>query len=69
MNYHAMSKADLEAELGRLQSDLDDLTETIHFNLAYSSAHIGGGQVRKDEATLRELEEEVGRIKEYLSKR
>ena len=63
-----MSKADLELTLKRLQNNLEDLEETINFNLANSSSHIGGRQVRKDEESLRELEEEICRVKGNLSK-
>lgn len=68
MDYNSMSKADLELTLKRLQNNLEDLEETINFNFANSSVHIGGGQVRRDEESLRELEEEICRVKGYLSK-
>jgi hypothetical protein len=67
-DYNSMSKAELESVLKRLKSNLEDLEETIRFNFAYSSAHISGGQVRKDEESLRKLEEEVGIVEELLSK-
>jgi hypothetical protein len=68
MDYNSMSRAELESALKRLQSNFDDLEETINFNLAYSSSHIGGEQVRKDEELLRELKEEILRVKELLAK-
>jgi uncharacterized protein YktB (UPF0637 family) len=67
MDYNSMSKAELEAMLKRLQNNLEDLEETINFNFTYSSAHIGGNQVRKDEESLRKLKEEIERVKKILS--
>jgi hypothetical protein len=61
-----MSKAELEVALKRLQSNFDDLEETINFNFTYSSAHIGGNQVRKDEESLQKLKEEIVRVKQIL---
>jgi hypothetical protein len=68
MDYNSMSKDELESALKRMQSNLEDLEETIKFNFAYSAAHIGGKQVRKDEEILRELKEEIARVKEILLK-
>ena len=67
MEYSSMTRAELELNLKRLKSRFADLEETITFNLAYSSAHIGGGQVRKDEACLNELKTEICRIQEILT--
>jgi hypothetical protein len=67
MDYNSISKAELENILERLQNNFEDLEETIKFNLNYSSAHIGGNQVRKDEESLRKLKEEIERVKEILS--
>jgi hypothetical protein len=67
MDYNSMSRSELEAALKRLQSNFDDLGETINFNFAYSSSHIGGEQVRRDEELLRELKEEILKVKELLA--
>ncbi len=67
MDSDAMSKAELELNLRRLKDNLEDLEETIHFNFAHSAAHIGGGQVRKDEESLSLLKDEICRIEELLS--
>jgi hypothetical protein len=68
MDYNSMSRAELESALKRLQSNFDDLEETINFNFAYSSAHIGGEQVRRDEELLRVLKEELIKVRELLAK-
>jgi hypothetical protein len=67
MDYSGMSKHELESTLKRLQADLEDLEETITFNFSHSAAHIGGGQVRKDEEALGELKEKIAGIKAALS--
>ena len=61
-----MKKKDLESALRRLEADLEDLEETMSFNLSYTSAHIGGAQVRKDEEALGELRQEIARIQTLL---
>lgn len=61
-----MKKKDLESALRRLEADLEDLEETMSFNLSYTSAHIGGAQVRKDEEALGELRQEIARIRTLL---
>ena len=61
-----MKKKDLESALRRLEADLEDLEETMSFNLSYTSAHIGGAQVRKDEEALDELRHEIARIQTLL---
>jgi len=61
-----MKKKDLESTLRRLEADLEDLEETMSFNLSYTSAHIGGAQFRKDEETLEELRQEIDRIRTLL---
>ena len=63
-----MNRAELEASLQRLQSDLEDLEETISFHLTYSSAHIGGGQVRKDEESLNEIRDKIAYVRQLLGK-
>lgn len=68
MDCNSVSRAELELTLKRLKSNFEDLEETINFNFTYSVAHIGGGQVRKDEESLRKLKEEICRIEELLSK-
>ncbi len=69
MDYDSMTGAELESELNRLKSTLDDLEEVINFNLTYSSAHIGGAEVRRDEERLQELKKKIRRIEELLSQK
>ena len=68
MDYSSLSKTELELILKRLQSSFEDLEETINFNFTHSAAHIDGSQVRRDEESLRELKEEICKVKESLSK-
>ncbi len=67
MDFNSMSKVELELTLKRLESNLEDLEETINFNFTYSAAHIGGSQVRKDEESLIELKEKIKEVKKLLS--
>ncbi len=67
MDYDSIRKAELEAYMKKLKHDFEDLEETITFNLTNSSAHIGGGQVRKDMACLEELKAEIRRVENILS--
>jgi hypothetical protein len=69
MDYNLMSKAELETIVKRLKDNFEDLEETINFNFNYSSAHIGGNQVRKDEERLIKLKGEIERVKEIISRR
>jgi hypothetical protein len=64
-----MNQRELEAELQRLQHDLEDLEETIGFNLLNTSAHISGRQVRKDEESLSALREKIAGITLLLQAR
>ena len=66
MDYSAMSRSELESNLKRLKSDYADLEETIAFNFANTTAHIGGGQVGKDVDMLNELKQEISRIELML---
>ena len=68
MDYGSISKSELETILKRLKSRYYDLEETISFNFTYSTAHIGGRQVRKDVDMLNELKAEIGRIEVILSR-
>jgi hypothetical protein len=61
-----MKKKDLESTLRRLEADLEDLEETMRFNLSHTTAHIGGGQVRRDEEMLDQLRREISRIRALL---
>jgi hypothetical protein len=66
-DYNAMNTAELKSELKRLTANLEDLEETLQFNFTYSSAHIGGEQVRKDEESLKDLKEEISLIEQLLT--
>ena len=63
-----MNREELASSLQRLQSDLEDLEETISFHLTYSSAHVGGGQVRKDEESLKEIRDKIAYVRQLLGK-
>ncbi len=66
MDYDSMSRAELEEHLKKLKHDFEDLEETFTFNFANSSAHIGGGQVRKDMDCLEEMKAEICRMEKHL---
>jgi len=68
LDYRFMNREELASSLQRLQSDLEDLEETISFHLTYSSAHIGGGQVRKDEESLNEIRDKIAYVRQLLGK-
>ncbi len=67
MECDSMSRSELEAHLTRLRRRYEDLEETMTFNFANSTAHIGGGQVRKDVDMLNKLKEEINRIESILN--
>jgi len=66
-DYSSMNKVELEAELRRLQDDLEDLEETFQFHMRNTSDHISGRVVKKGELELEKLEVEVNKIKKLLS--
>ena len=66
LDYNAMTREELEVALLRLQGDLEDFEETIGFNLINTSAHISGRQVRKDEACLTEIREQIAQVRLLL---
>ncbi len=68
MDCNSVDAAALKTLLARLQTEFEDLEETINFNFIYTSAHIGGREVRKDEERLGQLKENIAMIKEVLSK-
>jgi len=67
MDYGALSRADLEKELRRLRNNLEDLEDMVRFDFTFTSAHIGGAQVRRDEDNVRRLKETIARIEDLLS--
>jgi hypothetical protein len=66
-DYGSMSKAELGSALNNLRDSLADLEETVQFNLTYSSAHISGKQVSKDEESLSLLREEIARVEQLIA--
>ena len=68
-DYSLMSKEDLGSVLKDLRESLADLEETMQFNLTYSSAHISGKQVSKDEESLRLLREEIARVEQLIAEK
>ena len=69
MDYNLADTTELETMLARLQRELEDVEETIDFHFTYTSAHIGGHEVRKDEERLEQLKRDIANIKEALSTR
>lgn len=69
MDYNSVDITELETMLARLQRELEDVEETIDFHFTYTSAHIGGHKVRKDEERLKQLKRDIANIKEVLSTR
>ena len=66
MDYDSMSRIALESVLDHLQRNLEDLEETIRFDYNFTSAHIGGHRVKKDEEGLAKLKEEISRVQVIL---
>lgn len=66
-DYSSMGKVELEAELRRLQDDLEDLEETFQFHMRNTSDHISGRVVKKGEQELEKLGIEIENIKKVLS--
>ena len=62
-----MTKSELEAKLKSLKNELEDLEDTIAFNLMNTSAHIPGHHVRSDEELLEELKKEIKKTEDILS--
>jgi hypothetical protein len=67
MDYNSIDIVELKTILKLLQFELEDLEEALNFNFTYTSAHIGGREVRKDEERLRQLKEKIAKINEILS--
>lgn len=65
----AMSKEELEAELGRLKEKLVDVEDTFNFNLAHTAAHLSSSLVAEHEEELNELREKIARIEKLLGER
>ena len=61
-----MTKTELEAKLKSLKNELEDLEDTIAFNLMNTSAHIPGSHVRSDEELLEELKKEISAVETML---
>jgi hypothetical protein len=66
-NYSAMNKVELEAELRRLQDDLEDMEETFQFHMRNTSDHISSRVVKKGEQEIEKLGTEINKIKQLLS--
>ena len=68
MDCNSVDPVELEKLLVNLCVELEDMEEAVNFNFTYTSAHMGGREVRKDEETLRHLKERIVQINEALSK-
>ena len=62
------SRDEIETEILRLQDELDDLEEALHFEYTYTTAHIGGRQVRRDEENLTRLRSKIADLQALLSR-
>lgn len=65
--YDLMTEAELASVLGGLKRDLEDLEEMVSYDYTFTSAHIGGHRINKDEERMRKLKEEILRIRELLA--
>ena len=66
-DYNAMSRAEIEHELKRLISDLEDLEETVSFHFNNTAAHISGGSVARAEEERETLKAQIANIEKRLS--
>lgn len=66
-DYSSMSKDELELEIKRLKSDLEDLEETVAFHLANTAAHIPGSSVARAEEEHETLKAQIEEIEKLLS--
>ncbi len=64
-----MSKGELESELRRLRSDLEDLEETVAFHFANTAAHIPGSSVAGAEEEREELKRKIAEVEKLLSEK
>jgi hypothetical protein len=62
------SRDEIETEILRLQDELDDLEEAVRFEYTYTTAHIGGRQVRRDEENLTLLRSRIADLQALLSR-
>lgn len=56
-------REEVEAEILRLEGDLQDLEEAIQFEYTFTSAHIGGRQVKRDEEDLTRLRLRIAQLR------
>jgi hypothetical protein len=66
-DYNAMSRAEIERELKRLISDLEDLEETMAFHFTNTAAHIPGSSVARSEEESQTLKAQIARLEKLLS--
>ncbi len=66
MDYNSMSGTELESVLYHLERNLEDMEEIIVFDYNFTSSHIGGHQVKKDEERLVKLKDEISRVQRLL---
>jgi len=66
MDYNSMSRTELESVLDHLQRNLEEMEEMIVFDYNFTSAHIGGHRVKKDEERLAKLKDEISRVQRLL---
>jgi len=67
MNCDSMSGLELGAALDNLKRDLEDIEEMVSYDYMFTSAHIGGHQVKKDAEKIGMLREKVAHVQELLS--
>ncbi len=61
-----MSRAELESVMDHLQRNLEDIEEMIEFDYNFTSAHISGHRVKKDEERIAELKDNISQVQRIL---
>lgn len=69
MDYDSMTVPELESALDSMKRDLEDIEEMVSFDYTFTSAHIGGHRVKKDEERIGKLKEKILLIRELLRQR
>lgn len=67
--FDGMSRDQLELELKKFRSDLEDAEDTFNFNLTNTSAHLNSGLVAEAEEDLAELRKTVAFLETKMDTR
>ncbi|MEJ2697102.1 MAG: hypothetical protein P8013_10690 [Candidatus Sulfobium sp.] len=68
-DYETLTRSELESEIRRLKSDLEDLEETVAFHFANTSAHIPGSSVARAEEEREALKAQIAEVERLLSEK